>query len=166
MKVVVNDENNIVVYINNFHVDKVIFKEKEELEKYFLQLFNRLKKFYRIILQGYYDIKVYIDKFYGIIIQMKRDSIDYCDYFGNQIDMRITIEDNDSFLYHIDDIFSIDSKILKKVNIIRYKNNFYVKIIKPLENMEFAKLLENSTIIYDYEVNNVLKKGKPLNVFS
>ena len=32
--------------------------------------------------------------------------------------------------------------------------------------MEFAKLLENSTIIYDYEVNNVLKKGKPLNVFS
>jgi hypothetical protein len=80
--------------------------------------------------------------------------------------MRITIEDNDSFLYHIDDIFSIDSKILKKVNIIRYKNNFYVKIIKPLENMEFAKLLENSTIIYDYEVNNVLKKGKPLNVFS
>ena len=97
MKVVVNDENNIIVYINNFHVDKVIFKEKEELEKYFLQLFNRLKKFYRIILQGYYDIKVYIDKFYGIIIQMKRDSIDYCDYFGNQIDMRITIEDNDSF---------------------------------------------------------------------
>lgn len=165
MKVVVNDENNMIIYINNLHIDKVIFNDKEELEKYFQQLFNRLKKFYRINIRGYYDIKVYIDNFYGLVIQIKRDNIEYCDYFGNQVDMRITIENNDSFLYQINDIFSIDQKIFKKVCIIRYKDNFYLKINKPLNDIELAMLIENSTIIYDSEVNIVLKKGKVLNVF-
>lgn len=165
MKVVVNDENDMIIYINNLCINKVIFNDKEELEKYFQQLFSRLKKFYHINFQGYYDIKVYIDNYYGIVIQIKRDGVDYCDYFGNQIDMRITIENNDSFLYQIDDILTIEPKILKKVCIIKHKNKFYVKIIKPLDVMELATLIENGIIIYDNEVNNILKNGKIVNVF-
>jgi hypothetical protein len=160
MKVNVQDEDNIMLYINNLYVDKVIFDDKNELERYFKQLFGRLKKFYKINIKGYYNINVHTDSFYGIIISMQRENIDYCDYFGNQVDMRITVEKNNCFLYKINDIFMINKKILDKINILKYKNNFYIKVLKKLDDIEFASIIENSIIIYDNEVNNIILNGK------
>lgn len=160
MKVSINDEDNIMLYINNMYVDKIIFDDKEELERYFKLLFGKLKNFYKINIRGYYNIRVYTDNFYGIIIHLQRENIDYCDYFGNQVDMRITIEKNNCFLYKISDLFGIDKKILKKINIIKHKKNLYIKIIKKISNIEMATIIENSDIIYDNEVNNIIMNGK------
>lgn len=160
MKVSINDEDSIMLYINNIYIDKINFEDKEELEKYFKQLFGKLKKFYKVNIRGYYNIRVYTDNFYGIIIYLQRENIDYCDYFGNQVDMRITIEKNNCFLYKINDLFTIDKEILKKINIIKYKDYFYIKIIRNISSIEMANIIENSTIVYDNEVNSIVMNGK------
>lgn len=164
MKVIINDEDNVVLYINNLYLDKIIFDDKEELERYFKKLFGRLKKYHKINIRGYYNIRVYVDNFYGIIIHLQRENIDYCDYFGNQVDMRITVEKNNCFLYRVNDFFAIDKETLKKVDIFKYKDNFYIKINKSIDNKEIAKIIENSIIIYDSEVNNVIDNGKLITI--
>ena len=68
-------------------------------------------------LDGFYYITVYIDKYYGVVIHLEKDDVEYYDYFKNQVDMRIITIDTE-FLYLVDDI---PFNLLNKINIL-FKN--------------------------------------------
>jgi len=139
------DELTLDIYVKKELIDNIDFNSKDDLEKYLKKLFKTLKNKYEITIEGFYDITVYIDKYYGVIFHLEKEDIEYYDYYKNQVDMRlITIETD--FLYKIDDI---PFKLFNKVNIIVKDNNIYLKIIKDLENIEMMKLLEISEIVYN-----------------
>jgi len=160
MKVVFNDEFNFVVFLNNIYIDSINFDNKVDLEKYFRKIFSNLHAFYDIEINGYYDIKVYHDNNYGIIIELKKSDSDYFDYLDNQIDMRITNAKSECFLYKINDYFLY--KNIKGCEYYLYKTNIYVKIKTKISKSDYFYLLENSEIIYNEEVNNILKYGKQI----
>jgi len=160
MKIEVIDELNFTIYLNKFYINDIDLKNKDDLENYFKNLFLKLKDSYQMPLSGYYNITIYLDKFYGVIIDIQKEDLEYFDYFGGQIDMRIAIVDN-SFLYQVKDINILKNQTIYGA-IYQYKNHFYFKLEKEIPNNLYLKLLEWSNIIYKENTEIIMKKGKKL----
>jgi hypothetical protein len=62
--------------------------------------------------------------------------------------MKLIIIDKD-FMYQVEDI---PKNLLSKVKIYVKDDDIYLKIEKELTKIEMMKLLENSTLIYNYEI--------------
>ena len=145
MSVHVINDNILDIYLKKEIIKGIDFKDKENLENYLKKIFRILKDKYDIKIEGYYEIDAYIDNNYGVILNLNREDFDYYDYFKNQVDMKISIIDNE-FLYEVEDI---PKSLLNKVNVIIEDDKIYLKINKKLEDIEMMKLLESSKIIYD-----------------
>lgn len=131
------------IYLKQEFIKDVDFNSKDDLENYLKKLFKILNKKYNIIVEGFYDITVYVDKYYGVVIHLEKDNIDYYEYFKNQVDMRI-VTINTEFLYKVDDIPNNN-----KFKCIFNNNNIYLKIKEELTLLEMMKLMENSELIYN-----------------
>ena len=138
MKIIFKDK--IIIYLNNEYL-KYKNYNISKIEEHFKSIFQTLKYCYNLEIYGYYEIDVYIDKNYGIVIEMEKDDIDFECY--DQIDMRVTFH-NQKFLYQIEDI-EYNKKIYK------YKNKYYIKkynveysipIYKTDEIFKYAKIIE------------------------
>ena len=139
------DELILDIYIKKELIDNIDFNNKEDLEKYLKRLFKILKNKYDVVIEGFYDITVYIDKYYGVIFHLEKDDIEYYDYFKNQVDMRIITTDTD-FLYLVDDV---PNNLLNKVDVIIIDKQIYLKIKDELNKIEMMRLLEISRVVLD-----------------
>jgi len=139
------DELILDIYIKKELIDNIDFNNKDDLQKYLKNLFKILKNKYSVVIEGFYDITVYVDKFYGVVIHMEKDDIEYYDYFKNQVDMRIITIDT-SFLYLVEDI---PNDLINKVDVIIIDKDIYLKIKEELSKVEMMKLLEISKVVFD-----------------
>ena len=139
------DELILDIYIKKELIDNIDFNNKNDLEKYLKKLFKVLKSKYDVVIEGFYDVTVYIDKYYGVIIHLEKDNIEYYDYFKNQVDMRIITRDTD-FLYLVEDI---PNNLLNKMDIIVINNQIHLKIKEELNKVEMMRLLEISKVVFD-----------------
>ncbi len=156
-------DDNIILNIRNERIKDINFNDNEELREYFKKIFSKMKEKYKILINGFYYVKIYKDKYYGIIIELEKSDMEYYDYYIDEIDMHIEIVES-IFLYQIDDIYITES--LKKDNdIILYQNKLYLKINRNLNNIEIDKLIEISKIFYK-NVDNILKYGRILKVIN
>ena len=137
------DELILDIYIKKELIDNIDFNNKNDLEKYLKKLFKILKNKYDIIIEGFYDITVYIDKYYGVVFHLEKDDIEYYDYYKNQVDMRIITIDTD-FLYLVNDI---PEYLLNKVDVIIIDQDIYLKIKEELTILEMMQLLEISKVV-------------------
>ena len=151
MKIDIIDDNEFVIYLFR-NIDKIDFKNEKEIEEMLKKIFIKLKKYYDIKIEGYYDVFVYIDTFYGMVLDLRKQEFEYYDFFDNQVDMKIVINRN-KFLYLVDD-YDID---LNKYKVYKLMNNIYLLPKRKLSDIELAKLVENSIIIYDSE--DIINKG-------
>ena len=132
------------IYVKKELIDNIDFKNKDDLEIYLKKLFKTLKDKYNIVIEGFYDITVYIDKYYGVVFHLDKEDLDYYDYFKNQVDMKLVILDTE-FMYEVEDI---PKEILNKVKVYIVGDNIYLKIKKELTKLEMMKLIESSKIVY------------------
>ena len=138
------DELSFDIYIKKELINNIDFNNKEHLEKYLKKIFKILKDKYNINVEGLYNVNIYNDKYYGIIIHLENENLEYYDCFKNQVDMRI-ITVNTNFLYKVDDL----PKNINKFDIIIKNNNIYLKIKDKLNKLEMMNLLENSILVYE-----------------
>ena len=162
MKVVLEDDNKIIVFLNTQYIKDIDFSCKESLEEYFQELFLLFKSDYDLEIYGYYTIDVFIDSFYGVILFIEKEDLDYFDYYDHQIDMRINIRKDSIFLYELNDYFDLDTSILHKIEFYLYKNKLYGKIIQKLTFVEMGRLLEYSNIVYGDCVDKIFRFGQIL----
>lgn len=139
------DIMTLEIYIKKKFCSNIDFKNEEILNKYLKNLFKTLNCKYNIKIEGFYEVNVYVDKFYGIIFHLKKEELEYYDYFKNQVDMRIFTKDVD-FFYLVEDI---PFEILNKVKIYKKDKNIYLKIEKELTEYEMMNLMENSALVYN-----------------
>lgn len=139
------DENIFDVYIKKEFLSNIDFNNKESIEKYLKKLFKRLKNKYYITVEGFYNITIYIDRYYGVIFHLEKEDLEYYNYFKNQVDMRLISVETD-FLYHVDDM---PYYLLNKVNVIIKDKEMYLKLKQDLTKLEMMRLLENSKILYN-----------------
>ena len=98
------------------------------------KLFNKINNDYKLNLHGFYDVLIYINNDYGIIIEMNKENDEYIKVFDNKLDMKITFKFDSEFYYHNE-----DGKYL-------YNDKLYSKTI----NYE-------SDIIYGNDINKLRK---------
>lgn len=151
-------EEKIIVYIKKRNIKNMNFDSVNELEDYFRELLLKLKNIYNININGFYNIRVFIDDVYGIILDIEKENID-CYLDINQVEMRI-IPIHTCFLYMIDDLFRY-----KKTRIYKYKNNYYLKPEKNILYKDYINLLENSKIVYN-NTDNIIKYGLKISNFN
>ena len=151
MKINFGDDGCVVIYLYH-NIPSIDYKDEVDCEKFLKDLFVKLNNYYNYKIEGYYNVSVYIDDFYGIVLDLKREEFEYYDYFDNQVDMRISINKS-HFLYLIDD-YDFDTN---KFDVYKFLNNIYLLPKEKLSDLEFAKLVENSFIIYDNE--EIINRG-------
>ena len=145
----ISKDNKIIVFLYK----RINFKQIN-LENYFKKLFIKFKEDYHIELNGYYSINIYIDKFYGSVIEIENEDLDYYNYF-NQIDMEVKLNDN-VFLYEIDYEY-LNKSIINNSNIYKIKDKLYIQV---KDNNILNKILEYSNIIYGEKIKYVLRNSK------
>ena len=139
MKIKYIDENIFDIYIIKDKITNVDFNNDRALEKYLKELFKVLKDDYSVNIEGFYDVVIYIDKYYGIVIHMEKENLDYYNYY-KEVDMRISIK-NSTFLYQVDDYIKN-----KKIHIIN--NNMYLEIT---DSDDLINIIEScNNILYNY----------------
>ena len=133
------------IYIKKENIKNINFNNKEDIEKYLKKLFKLLKNKYDITIEGFYNITIYKDKNYGIVLHLEKEELEYYNYFKNQVDMRLSTV-NTNFLSKVNDI---PLSILPKIEIINKDNNMFIKIKNKLTKLEMMNLIENSVITYE-----------------
>lgn len=161
MKIVINDDNNLIIYINKMYLKDIDFNDNLELQKYFKNILSKLNYYYNIIINGYYELDIYTDPLYGIIIELEKLENDYLDYYDDEVELHIVLH-NTNFLYQLEDYF-FNLKIKNKFDYYLYKNNLFTKIKKELNEYEFGTLLECSSINYK-DNENIIKYGKLIKI--
>jgi hypothetical protein len=156
MKIEYVDENNFIIYLNKYYIKDLDIENKKSIEEYFKKIFVSLKNNYNLDIYGYYDIRVYTNKQYGLIIDVYRLSNDYYKLYNNKIDMKIVVDTNNTFIYEVEDYFIVN--ILKRqIKNVYYKNDkYYIELNDKINDRDYNYLLENSKIIYDDNVYDIL----------
>ncbi len=152
------DNDKIIVYLKKELIGSIDFSDMDNLENYFKNIFLKLKNIYEIELKGYYNINVYIDKIYGIVLELIQENIEYGEYL-NQIEMRI-IPINTTFLYLIDDLIKIEN-----TNLYYYKNNIYLSCNENISKNDYIKVMDHAKIVYN-NTDNIINYGKHINHFN
>ncbi len=156
MKVIM-DDNLVILFLNKSYIESLDFGDKESIQKYLKQLLLKLKNNYDLEFSGYYDMTLYIDKNYGVIIEAKREELEYLDYFSNQIEMNTKVV-KDSFLYEITDI---DDFIFSKFILYKVKDKLYAKAKEDISDIEMGLIMEKvDRIIYGSKASEVIRRSK------
>ena len=158
MRLEILDENNFVLFI----IDKnnIPILEESKISEYLRKIFLKIKDKYHIDIYGYYNVIIFLDDNYGMIIKLNREE-EYLSYYDKQIEMKIIISD-DEILYKIENIYMIDDALLNKGELYLYKNELYLRITKEINFIELGLLIENSRIIF--ENTNEIKKGEKIEI--
>ena len=146
-------EDKYIVFLNKDEIKDIDFKNKDEVENYFKQVFSKIRKRLNENLNGFFYIKAYLDITFGIILVITKEDLEYYDYFSSQIDMQIEMEENSTILLEFEDIFDINS-----VNIIKHNDKFYTRYNDDLNMLEF------SNIVYGVKADEILKNGKIISI--
>ena len=74
MHIINKNENTYTFLISNqsFNVN---LNEKKDLEKYFQDFFLKLKETYKININGFYEVNIYIDDTYGAALEIEKEEI-------------------------------------------------------------------------------------------
>ena len=157
MKLIIDE--NIVIFLDKLYLNNIDLKDYNLIEKKLIKLINKIQNKYLIDLNGYYNVYIYKDENYGIIIYMQKEELEYIDYFNEQLEFNIEVIE-DSFLYKIDDILRLEKPLLNKFIIYKNKDNLYLKPKEKISNIELGIILENSEIIYGAQADKIKKKSQ------
>ena len=159
MKLELLNLDNITIYLNKDYLKKIKFNLEENVEKEFKKLFLKIKNIYNINMCGYYEVVVYENALYGIIIELEKDDDEYVKIFGDTLDMKIVFKFDSDIYYELEEFDKYD---FNKYHLYYYNDKFYIELKdKNINYREYLRLLENSTIIYGNNLkeieNNLIK---------
>lgn len=163
MKLELYDKNHFSVFLNKYYVEDIDFKKKEGIEVYLKNIISNLKIYHHVKMSGYYDVNIYVNNLYGIIMELVNLDDEYLKMFGKKIDMKITFNLDSDILFKLDDYFYKDELGNVKKEVYFYENNFYLKILDNIiSDALMMKIIENTDIVYGDKVYEILDKGKKL----
>ena len=146
------DKDTYILKIYNYYNGINIY-DHDNVEEFVKDIFNKSLKKYN--LTGRILFNIYVDKLYGMIIEIKKKGDLIIDKL---IDIKIKFNLNISFLYEVDYFYLVDNNIDNQ-NVYFYNDKFYLEIINDINDNDYIRLLDNSIIIYDDTINNIINNG-------
>lgn len=154
MKIDIISDLECIIYLYNLTSD-IEFSDEVSIEKFLRTLFIKLKEYYNIKFEGYYDINVYIDDVYGIVLYLKKEEFEFYDYFSNQVEMKIIIN-RCKFLFLVDN-YNFNREIYY---VYIYDGKIYLLPKKKISNHDLYTLMEHAILIYDSD--DIICNGKKI----
>lgn len=154
MKVEIHNDN-IIVIIKDNNISQVDFNDMVSVEKYFRKILLKLKDLYEIDIKGFYNIYAYIDLEEGIVLEIKKEVIDYYDTF-HQLELRI-VKENVEFLYEVDNILEFMNK---KFEIYCYNDRFFIR--NNYDDISY-RLYEFGNLVYK-DTKKIKGNGKKMTI--
>ena len=134
--------NTIIVYL----LDNKKYNEDSDIKKILINVFDNLKKYYNITFTSDYNLELYINRYYGMILEItENEDLIYDDI----VNLKLNILRDTLFLYEVDDP-------LEYINyeIYYYNDKFYVNAKR-----EDINLIENSNLVYGDIVYKIIGRG-------
>ena len=125
-------DNKYIIKILNNKLNESDYYNQEKISDLFKNIILKIKEKYTI--KGLLDIDVYINKYYGMIIEIE---VLYSEL--EEIDMRIH--------FHLDTIFLIETNNYNSKDLYYYENKYYTI---------YNNISDNNII---YKSNDILTKG-------
>lgn len=134
--------NTIIVYL----LDNNKYNEDSDIKKILINVFDNLEKYYNITFTSDYNLELYINRYYGMILEITENEDFICDDIVN---LKLNILRDTLFLYEVDDP-------LEYINyeIYYYNDKFYVNAKR-----EDIDLIENSNLVYGDIVYKIIGRG-------
>lgn len=129
----------LIIYLKDIIVD--------DIEDLCQDIIDKLERHFNIILKGFYDVNVYVDKRYGIVLEFIMEELDlYIDF--SKVELHF-IENNNNFLYEIFDILDVNVK-----QFYLYNEKYYITLDNvDNSNIEFGRIIYKNT-------EEIINKGK------
>lgn len=134
--------NTIIVYL----LDNKKYNEDSDIKKILINVFDNLKKYYNITFDSDYNLELYINRYYGMILEItENENFIYDDI----VNLKLNVLRDTLFLYEVDDP-------LEYINyeIYYYNDKFYVNAKR-----EDINLIENSNLVYGDIVYKIIGRG-------
>ena len=134
--------NTIIVYL----LDNKKYNEDSDIKKILINVFDNLKKYYNITFTSDYNLELYINRYYGMILEItENEDLIYDDI----LNLKLNVLRDTLFLYEVDDP-------LEYINyeIYYYNDKFYVNAKR-----EDINLIENSNLVYGDIVYKIIGRG-------
>jgi hypothetical protein len=134
--------NTIIVYL----LDNKKYNEDSDIKKILINVFDNLKKYYNITFTSDYNLELYINRYYGMILEItENEDLIYDDI----VNLKLNVLRDTLFLYEVDDP-------LEYINyeIYYYNDKFYVNAKR-----EDINLIEDSNLVYGDIVYKIIGRG-------
>lgn len=134
--------NTIIVYL----LDNKKYNEDSDIKKILINVFDNLEKYYNITFTSDYNLELYINRYYGMILEITENE-DFI--YDDIVNLKLNVLRDTLFLYEVDDP-------LEYINyeIYYYNDKFYVNAKK-----EDINLIENSNLVYGDIVYKIIGRG-------
>ena len=134
-------QNKIIVYLFDEKYDN------KDIKNILVNLFNNLNKYYNIELNDSYNLELYINKYYGMIVELQENKNKLNE--DDIVNIKLNILKDTLFLYEVDEPLNyLDNEIYY------YEDKFYINI----KDKKFT-IFENSNIVYGNEVYKIIGRG-------
>ena len=120
--------------------------KKTDIKQMLNNILNILKNYYNLNINNTSYLRLYINKYYGMIIEITKNDLE------SEIDiinLNLKIINDALFLYEIEDPLDYVNE-----DIYYYNNKYYLSIKK-----KSITIMENANIIYGKEVYKIIGKG-------
>ena len=152
------DDDNYIVFLNKLYIGNNKLELKNDFEEYFKSLFKVLNNYYGIDIIGYYDIQIFCDNLYGYIIEIKKEDLEFYEYYQNHVDMKIIINDKQKFMYKVSNTSVVCPGVLKYCYLRKLNNDIYLIPKKTITQVQLGYLVENSDIVYGSKALDLLNR--------
>ncbi len=134
--------NTIIVYL----LDNKKYNEDSDIKKILINVFDNLEKYYNITFTTDYNLELYINRYYGMILEITENE-DFI--YDDIVNLKLNVLRDTLFLYEVDDP-------LEYINyeIYYYNDKFYVNAKR-----EDINLIENSNLVYGDIVYKIIGRG-------
>ena len=134
--------NTIIVYL----LDNKKYNEESDIKKILINVFDNLEKYYNITFTSDYNLELYINRYYGMILEIKENE-DFI--YDDIVNLKLNVLRDTLFLYEVDDP-------LEYINyeIYYYNDKFYVNAKR-----EDINLIEDSNLVYGDIVYKIIGRG-------
>ena len=134
--------DKIIVYL----LDNKKYNEDSDIKKMLIKVFDDLEKYYGITFTSDYNLDLYINRYYGMILEIKENE-DFI--YDDIVNLKLNVLRDTLFLYEVDDP-------LEYINyeIYYYNDKFYVNAKR-----EDINLIENSNLVYGDIVYKIIGRG-------
>lgn len=155
MKIEMLDKDSYKIFVNNSYKDISNIEDKSELGKFIKSIILDIRKIYDILLEGLYEVHVYVIKFIGMILEVK--NID--SYLSKTVDLKIIVHSEEDTYLKIKNYDLVNGYS----NIKYFNNSFYINANQLLEK-DIYSLIEDYKVIYGKDLKEMRSKWRSLTI--